>query len=120
MASNRPAKRQRFGGAYHDTIPFADDLSTIHAREGRLCRVGNGLLTASVERGAQHEVNQTAWNSASTWLPADDPQFALDPDSEWYDEVVDGGVMEGRIPIDEPTLPTLPKARVRSKVSVRL
>ena len=85
MAQNRPSKRQRVGGAYHDPVPFSDDFSHIHSREGKLIRVGNELLTAPTKRSLQHD-DQT-WNLASSWLPADDLQFALDPDGEWYDEV---------------------------------
>lgn len=88
MAQNRPSKRQRVGGAYHDSVPFTDNFSLIHAREGKLLRVGNELLTAPAKHSPQH--NDYTWNSASSWLPADDPQFALDdPNGEWYDEVVD-------------------------------
>jgi hypothetical protein len=117
MAQNRPPKRQRVGGAYHDPVPFTDNFSLIHAREGKLLRVGNELLTAPAER-SQHD-DQT-WNSASSWLPADDPQFALDPDGEWYDEVVDAGVMEDNFPLNGPASTTQRKKRVRSKVSVGL
>jgi hypothetical protein len=118
MAQNRPSKRQRVGGAYHDPVPFADDFSLIHAREGKLIRVGNELLTAPAERSPQHDDH--TWNSASSWLPADDPQFALDPDGEWYDEAVDGGVMKDGFPLDGPASTTQPKKRVQSKVSVGL
>ena len=50
---------------------------------------------------AQHEANET-WNSALSWLPADDPQYALDPDD---DEVLDGNIMEdlNMHPEDTPT-----------------
>ena len=118
MAQNRPPKRQRVGGAYHDPVPFVDDLSLIHAREGKLIRIGNELLTAPAERSPQHDDH--TWNSASSWLPADDPQFALDPNGEWYDEVVDSGVMEDSFPLNGLAGTTQPKKRVRSKVSVSL
>lgn len=115
--ANRPSKRQRVGGSYHDPVPFTTDFSTVHAREGRLRRIGNELLTTPAERSPQHEVDST-WNSAASWLPVDDPQFALDPTGEWYDEVVDSDVMQDHIAMDGPAFATRPKARVRSKVSV--
>ena len=116
MAQNRPSKRQRVGGAYHDPVPFADDFSLIHAREGKLICVGNELLTATTEHSPQQDDHM--WNSASSWLPADDPQFALDPDGEWYDEAVDGSVMKDGFPLDAPASTTQPKKQVQSKVSV--
>lgn len=119
MAHSRPAKRQRVGGAYHDPVPFVDDFSLFHAREGRLVRAGNEVITASDERAPQHEADRT-WNAASSWLPVDDSQFALDPDSEWYDEVMDGEVTEDHVPVDGPLSSSRPKKRVRSKLSVSL
>jgi len=119
MAHNRPSKRQRVGGAYHDPVPFVDDFSIVHAREGKLRRIGNELLTAPAERSPQHEVDRT-WNSASSWLPDDDPHFALDPDGDWYDEVVNGEVMGNHIPADAQVFTMQPKKALRSIVSVGL
>jgi hypothetical protein len=116
--AQKPSKRQRVGGAYHDSVPFTDDFSLIHAREGKLLRVGNDLLTAPAERSPQQD--DYMWNSASSWLPADDPQFALDPDGEWYDEVVDGGIMEDFFPSNGLASTTQPKKHVKSKVAVGL
>ena len=45
-----------------------------------------------MEHEPHHETNCT-WNSAPTWLPADDPQYALDPNGKWYDEVVGCDIM---------------------------
>ena len=115
--SKPSSKCQCVGGAYHDPIPFTDDFSLIHAWEGKLLHIRNELLTAPAER-SQHN-NQT-WDSASSWLPADDPQFALDPDGGWYDEVVDSGVMEDNFPLYGPASTTQQKKWVRSKVSVGL
>ena len=113
-----PQKRQRVGGSYHDSVPFAADFSVVHAREGRLRRIGNDLLTTPAERSPQRGVDDAAWNSATSWLPVDDPHFALDPNSEWYDEVVDSDVMQDHIAVDSPAFTARPKTRVRSKVSV--
>ena len=55
---------------------------------------------------------------AASWLPVDDPHFALDPSGEWYDEAVEGDVIQDHISVDAPT--TQPKKRVQSKVSVSL
>lgn len=115
--AHRPSKRPRVGGSYHDPVPLTTGFSTVHAREGSLRRVGNELLTTPSEWFPQQEVDH-AWNSATSWLPVDDLHFALDPNGEWYDEVVDRDVMQDHITVDGPALATRPKTRVRSKVSV--
>jgi hypothetical protein len=113
MAQGRPSKQTRVGGAYHDSIPFQDDFSIVHAREGRLLHVSNDLQTAPAER-SQHEADHV-WNSASSWLPIDDPDYALEPDGEWYDEVLGADIMNPAIP--DPTAQK--KKRIQSNVSVR-
>jgi hypothetical protein len=50
----------------------------------------------------------------------DDPQFALDPDGAWYDEVMGGEVMEDHPAVDGPAPSSPPKKQVRSKLSVGL
>jgi hypothetical protein len=119
MAHNRPAKRQRVGvgGADHDPVPFADDFSAVHAREARVVRIGRESLSVPTERLIQREADET-WHSALSWLPIDDPQYALDPDGEWYDEVLEGGVMDSFD--DHSKAPAAKgKRRIRSGVSVR-
>jgi hypothetical protein len=113
MAQSRPSKRARVGEAFHDIVPLAEDYSIVHARDGRLKRVGNSVRTAPTNRTAHHESNNT-WNTTESWTPFDDPEFALDPNGDSYDEVLNQEVME------ESTkgLPP-PKQRTRSAVSVR-
>jgi hypothetical protein len=117
MASSRPSKRKRpdDGGAYHETIPFLDDFHAVHAREGRLFRVNlNMARTAPPERSLQH-ASDKAWVTATSWEgPPDDPEVALDPTSDWYNEMVEGEVMELT---DISPVVALPKKK-RSKVSV--
>jgi hypothetical protein len=122
MAHNRPAKRQRVGvgRAHHDPVPFANDFSAVHAREARVVRVGRESLSVPTERLIQREADET-WQSAPSWLPIDDPQYALDPDGEWYDEVLEGGVMDS---VDDHSDSTATAAKgkkkpIRSGVSVR-
>ena len=120
MSSSRPSKRQRpdHGGSYHDTVPFLDDFHIIHAREGCLQRVAcDTVWTAPAERSPHHDLDPT-WMSASSWgEPIDDPDLALDPSSDWYDEVVSGEVMQTNDHI--PTVASLKKQK-RSKVSVSM
>jgi hypothetical protein len=113
MVSSRPSKRQRpdDGGSYHETIPFLNDFHAVHAREGRLNHL---IRTAPPERSLQH-ASDKAWMTATSWGgPPDDPELALDPTGDWYDEMVDGEVME---PTDVNPVVALPKKK-RSKVSV--
>jgi hypothetical protein len=117
MASSRPSKRQRpdDGGSYHETIPFLGDFYAVHAREGRLLHVGSDIgWTAPPERSLQH-TSDLAWMTATSWRgPPDDLELALDPTGDWYDETVDGEVMELT---DVIPVIALPKKK-RSKVSV--
>ena len=117
MSKSRPSKRQRpdDGGAFHDTIPFLDDVHVVHAREGRLRRVARETVwTASTERSSHHASHPT-WTTATSWEPLDDPELALDPDGQWYDEAVFGDVMQ---PNDDTPPVALPKKQKKSKVSV--
>ena len=41
--AGRISKRAHVGGSYRDSIPFHDDFSVIHVREGRLAHVNNNL-----------------------------------------------------------------------------
>ena len=97
-----------------------DNFSLIHAREGKLICVRNDLLTAPAKCSPQHKADHQTWNSAASWLPVDNPQFALDPNGEWYDEAVYGVVMEDNPPSDGPPTATQPKKQLQSKVSVGL
>ena len=113
MANPRPTKRQRPdpGTSYHDTVPLLnDDFDTIHSREGRLKRVGgHGISTAALPRDPHQS---TSWSSVYSWDPPDDPEFALDPDGELYDDLVEGDVMEEHPSTD------VPSKKKRSRVSV--
>jgi len=114
MANPRPTKRQRpdVGTSYHDPVPLLNDdldFDTIHSREGRLKRVGGGIRTAALPRDSHHG---TSWNSVHSWDPPDDPDFALDPNGDLYDDLVEGDVME------ELPSPDKPSKQKRSRVSV--
>jgi hypothetical protein len=117
MSKSRPSKRPRpdDGGAFHDTIPFLDDIHVVHAREGRLRRVARETVwTASTERSSHHASDPT-WTTATSWEPLDDPELALDPDGQWYDEAVFGDVMQ---PNEDMPRVALPKKQKKSKVAV--
>ena len=69
---------------------------------------------APPERSPHHGSDPT-WTAAMSWEPLDDPELALDPDGEWYDEAVFGDVMQ---PNDNIPRVALPKKQKKSKVSV--
>jgi hypothetical protein len=116
MAQMRPSKRARFGGAFRDAVPLPDDYSIVHAREGRFKRIGNGVLPALTERTTHHE-HDTAWSTATSWTPFDDPDFALDPNGDSYNDVLSREVMEEP---EQPDGQSAPKKRIRTVVSVRI
>ena len=119
MSSSQPSKRQRpdHGGTYHDAIPFLDDFHVVHAREGRLRHVAcDTVWMAPTEQSPQRTLDPN-WKTATSWgEPLDDPELALDPNGNWYDEVVGGEVMQPNDNIPN----ALPKKRKRSRVSVSI
>ena len=118
MSSSRPSKHQwpDNGGSYHETIPFLNDFHAIHAHEGHLQRVyWDTAWTAPPEHSLQQAFKDTTWTTATSWGgPPDDPELALDPTGNWYDETLDREVMEM---MDVVPVAALPKKK-RSKVSV--
>jgi hypothetical protein len=89
-----------------------DDSHAVHTCEGCLRRVGKAVLT--VPAPCQVQFSSMSWYMKSAWGPADNPDYALDPDGEWYDKVVEGPVMQ-----EDPQsgLGIQPKHK-KSKVSV--
>lgn len=113
MAHTRRLKRERGGGAYHDFVPLNDDFSVVYAREGKLQRIGKlrQTLTDQPERLAQQ--NDLRWDTVTSWVVQDDPEYALDADGTWYDKIVDGEVMQDSAPLDASKA-----KKPRSRVSV--
>lgn len=70
--------------SYRDIVPSLDPYTTIHSSEA--------FRTLPPETFAQQ--SDSAWMGTSSWQVLDDPNFALDPDSNWYDEAVEGDVMD--------------------------
>jgi len=111
-SSSHPNKRIRIareGGSNRDFVPLPDDYySDVVAREGHLrSRVGVATRVTTQK--------SSKWMTATSWAPSDDPEYALDPDGAWYDEAVDGHVMEDVRPI---TLEVAKKKKKRSRISV--
>jgi hypothetical protein len=113
MAQGRQLKRGR-GTAYHDPIPLHDDFSLVYEREGKLRRTGLEKHTRTAQLPRTVQLNDIQWEHATTWCVPDDPEFSLDADGSWYDEVVEGDVMQDFSPPDAS--PQSKKSR--SRVSV--
>ncbi|KAF9470843.1 hypothetical protein BDN70DRAFT_901798 [Pholiota conissans] len=118
MESNRPTKRPRtsHGNVYHDEVPFVQDVdyNVVHASEGILRRVGNDFCGARMQRDSHPAAG--IWENTADWSPPDDPNFALDADSDLYDTVLCGGVMD-ETPSTEPVATT--SSKKKSTVSKR-
>ena len=106
MSGATGTKRRHAPVGYHDSIPV-NDYDTVYEREEVRRRVGTSILstTTSVQTTAD------TWNTTTVWTPPDDPQYALDPDGNLYDEAVEAEVM------DEDTV-KIKKGKEKSKVSV--
>src|SRR5258705_9866491 len=98
--SSRPPKRARLnaGNIYRDQVPVLDDFDAIHTWEGCLRRMGNGVLTLTSQ---DVQFTSDSWKETPSWVPIDDPEYGLDPDGDWYDEVVEMPIMP-----DEPVGPS--------------
>jgi hypothetical protein len=118
--STRARKKAKFDQAagYHDSVPSATiDYNNVHLREERTRKVGISTVTAPQASRVVH-MSDEDWKSTKSWVVLDDPNFALDPDGDWYDEAVEGPVMQQ----DHPSakIGGQVKKRIRSKVSVGL
>ena len=111
--SARLPKRPRLsaGTSYHDQVDVLDEYHAVHGREGHLRRVGNNFLMAPAAREVQ--LTSDSWDTASTWAPEDNPEYALDPDGDWYDEVIEGPIMR-----DDPPPSLVKKKKKKSHISV--
>ena len=105
----RPAKRARTKAqsTYRDPIPLSNEYDIIYSREES---------TSLHSEPAKHvpHTDTDSWATTLSWSPPDDPTFALDPDGDWYDEVVESNIMDD-VP---PVALTTKKKKIRSTISV--
>ncbi|PPR04539.1 hypothetical protein CVT26_002506 [Gymnopilus dilepis] len=118
---SRPSKRARTaaeGGSTRDILPLATDAYyDIHEREIRIRRTGLNT-TASVPTAPFIQKTEEAWIAAtSSWAPLDDPEYALDPDGLWYDDILDQDPLKEGQAVKTDDSPK--KKRKRSEVSRR-
>ncbi|KIJ89698.1 hypothetical protein K443DRAFT_72397, partial [Laccaria amethystina LaAM-08-1] len=108
--SFRPSKRRKIG-AYHDRLVLDDDLDVIHSRATQFNT--SRRLVSETPRAAQ--TGQSAWVASGSWAPEDNNEVGLDPGSEWYDEAMEGDVMEERMSPENNKM----KEKKRSRLSKR-
>lgn len=89
--------------SYHDIVPSLDEYTTIYSSEA--------FRSGPPDTFAQQ--SNLAWMEISSWEVADDPNFALDPDSDKYDEAVEGEVMD-ETPDDQGVSTAAPTAKPKS------
>ncbi len=75
----------RFGGSYHDRIPMEEDFEVIRVRTA-------SLTTRNTTYNSEVASIALPWTVGSSWAPDDSQDFALDPNEEWFDEVVEANV----------------------------
>ena len=78
--------------------------------------MGARILPVETHRDPQR--SSTTWTQGDSWEPKDNPNLALDPDREWYDEVVEGPVTAEPW-TSEPDPKSLEKLSKKRKRSVR-
>ena len=101
MSNTRAKKRPRLQNtSYHDSVPLDDDFDEIHAREGRLIRIGDLVRTAPLPRTSL--VTDSTWNALSSWTPPDDSNYALDSNESSYNEQLEADVMDEPMPAEKP------------------
>lgn len=107
---DRPAKKPRTSRpeVYRDAVPVFQDFDTVLSTEASVSRRGN-LIQATRPPARTTEPVLGVWETVVNWEPVDDPEYALDPDGEWYDEALEADVMAEK--------PVKPKAK-RSMTSV--
>lgn len=98
----------------HKRIDLGSDFDEVQARTSSLS--GRGQPVDS----AKSPLIGTPWTAGDSWAPADDADFDLDPNSDFYDEEVEVG-LERALPLESPQEePPLKKRRTQASVGLRL
>jgi len=97
--------------SYHDCIPLANDFEVVHAQQAREVHVGNLSRVVGGPRSPQR--GRTSWTLGTSWVPEDNPNIALDPNGDWFNEEV-----EAPATADHPSHTLHPIKKIKSKVSV--
>ena len=96
--ATRASKRHKTTGKgdfYKVALPNHDeDFTDVHLLDTRLVRKSNTRVMSVPAEVIAVSRSEETWNSVKDWMPPDDDTFALDPDSAWYEEAVEGDIME--------------------------
>ena len=114
MAHVKPSKRRRLDrDSYHDRIDLTDDFEVIHTRETR--KIEHGRFVRDTPRDPLK--GHTTWTAPDvSWVPEDDPEFALDPDGDWYDVELRAPIADSTAFKDAPTHVRLKKKKTLRSV----
>lgn len=86
MSAARSTRKQvQFGGHYHDRIPLEDDFEVVQVRTAALTLRNNAYNTETTCLPLQ-------WTIGSSWAPDESAEYSLNPDDEWFDEVLEANV----------------------------
>ena len=111
MSDARSSKRQRVDrGSHHDRVELTNDFEVINAREVRV--VEHGRLPRETPRSPQK--GRTTWMTGVFWAPVDNPEFALDPDGDWYDIELNAPIADAAAFQDAPPVKIKKKKTMRS------
>lgn len=116
MVQPCPAKCAKLGAyhqtSYHDTIPMFNDYSTVQSSEGVFRNIRGSSCATAIQVEHSSAVDVGDWNQLSLWSPPDDDQYALNPDGEQFNTVLEADVMK-----EEPP-PVRKQRKKQSMVSV--
>lgn len=74
----------------HTRLPLDNDYEVVQARTSSL----RGTTGKAVDSPHDELRGKTTWSVGESWYPEDDPEFALDENSEWYEEELERDVGE--------------------------
>jgi hypothetical protein len=111
MSDAQSSKRRRVdNGSHHDRVELTNDFEVVHAREVRV--VEHGRLPRETPRSPQK--GRTIWTTGVSWTPVDNPEFALDPDGDWYDVELNTPIADTTAFQDAP-----PPVKIKKKKTMR-
>lgn len=80
--------RNDYGGSYRDRLPLEEDFETVNVRTGSCA----GPNKHPKDSGRSYV--RSAWTVGTSWAPEESYEYALDADDGWFDEVLEGDVMD--------------------------
>ncbi|KAF8222793.1 hypothetical protein L208DRAFT_1320518 [Tricholoma matsutake] len=94
-------------GSHHNWVDLSDDFKVVHTREVRV--VKNGRLPH--ETPCSPQKGHTTWTTCVSWAPEDNPEFALNPDGNWYDVELNAPITDTTAFQDAPSAGKIKKKK---------